>query len=82
MATFGRYVAAPVIWGVWMVGFAVFQQVVHIVRPLAKELDTGGHMTEAIAWMTVVEDEWVLVGLIGVFISVLATGVVTRGVGT
>jgi hypothetical protein len=74
MATFESYVVAALTWGVWMVCYAVLREIFATMLPIAEDLG-GDTVAEPIAWLWAVVDHWAIIGLIGVFVSLLAVGV-------
>ncbi|WP_435360398.1 hypothetical protein [Haloarchaeobius sp. DFWS5] len=80
MATFYHFVVSAVVYAVWMLCYAVVDQVFGIIVPMAQKLDPGGMMSQPVGWMDVIRDQYPLMGLLGIFITVLGVGVLdSRG---
>jgi len=74
MATFESYVIFAVAWGVWMICYAILSEIFRVMLPIAENLG-GDTVGEPISWLWAVVDHWALIGLIGVFISLLTVGI-------
>lgn len=79
MATWTAYIGAGVTWVVWMVAFVVLDTLWHHLEPLARDL-AGNTMSAPISWMDTVMANWILLGVVGIFIALIAAGIVNRGV--
>lgn len=78
MATWEAYWTAGVSYVVWMVCYAIFREAWNgTLRPMI--LDLGGDMfTTQVGYIDTVLDNWVLIGAVGIFLSVFAAGLVSR----
>ncbi|WP_138798006.1 hypothetical protein [Halostella sp. PRR32] len=74
MATFESYVIAALTWAVWMICYAILSEIFRVMLPIAEDLG-GNTVGEPIGWLWSIIDHWALIGLIGVFISMLAVGI-------
>lgn len=71
MATAEAYVKAVLAYGVWMVGYIILLLTAEPLVGMA--LDLGGDFIRAPAnWYLDVLDNWPLIGLMGLFFSMLA----------
>lgn len=77
MATWEAYWSAGVAWVVWMVCYAIVRFAwTGTLRPLV--LDLGGDMFKTpVGWIDMVLANWVLIGVVGIFLSVFAAGIVS-----
>ncbi|WP_226043506.1 hypothetical protein [Natrinema sp. DC36] len=78
MATFWKYTLIAAAFAVWMVGYAIIQKVNSVVIPMTAELDSRGLVTEPLNWLYWAEQYWILIGLIGLLVSAVASGVTNR----
>jgi len=74
MATFYDYVVAPVVFAVWMLGYAVIDTVFGFIIPIAQDLGSGT-TTAAIGWMQAVRGNYPIIGVLGIFVTMLGIGV-------
>lgn len=80
MATWEAYWIAAVTYVVWMVVLVILRGFWGTARPLI--LDLGGDMfATEVGYIDAVLANWVLIGITGIFISVLAAGVLANNRG-
>ena len=74
MATFYDYAVAPVVYAVWMFGYALIDQVFGFIIPLAESMNAGT-TTPAIGWMQAIRGNYPIIGVVGIFVTMLGIGV-------
>lgn len=73
MATWEAYWVGGVTYAVWMVCFAILELIWLELRPLI--LDLGGDLFRVeVGYLDTVLGNWVLIGAVGIFLAVFATG--------
>lgn len=75
MASFESYIVGAVAWGVWMVVFVILDTILAPIISISSEL--GGETTaDPVSWLELVLSNWPLIGAVGLFVALLAVGVI------
>ena len=77
MATAKGYIVGIITYAVWMLGFLVLNMSSDEMMPIARDLG-GDFMAEPIGWYQQVLHNWPLLGLVGIFVALLATGIASN----
>lgn len=77
MATWESYWIAAVAYVVWMVCYVIFREFWNWTRPFIVENGAGMFQAE-VGYIDAILSNWVLIGVIGIFISVFAAGLTAQ----
>jgi hypothetical protein len=77
MPTAEAYITGTLTYGVWMLLNVFLRGMILTILNIA-EKHGGDFVAQPVSWMRAIVTNWPLIGLIGIFVSLLAAGIASR----